>query len=69
MGRQGQRDPPGVVASVRRRELHEQHGYEIEAPALFRRMLADAKAVVDPAGRLNPGVLYDAARLTHQDAR
>jgi len=44
-------------------------GYEIEAPALFRRMLAAAKAVVDPAGILNPGVLYDAARLTHQDAR
>jgi alkyldihydroxyacetonephosphate synthase len=36
-------------------------GYEVEAPALFRRMLAAAKTVADPAGILNPGVLYDAA--------
>jgi len=35
-------------------------GYEIEVPGLFRQMLAGAKAVVDPAGILNPGVLYDA---------
>lgn len=35
-------------------------GYDAEAPALFRQMLAGAKAVVDPAGILNPGVLYDA---------
>jgi alkyldihydroxyacetonephosphate synthase len=34
-------------------------GYEIEVPALFRQMLAGAKAVVDPTGILNPGVLYD----------
>ncbi len=34
-------------------------GYEVETPALFRRMLASAKAVVDPQGILNPGVLYD----------
>ncbi len=35
-------------------------GFEIEVPALFRQMLAAAKAVADPAGVLNPGVLYDA---------
>jgi alkyldihydroxyacetonephosphate synthase len=35
-------------------------GYETEVPALFRQMLAGAKAVVDPEGILNPGVLYDA---------
>ena len=35
-------------------------GYEIEVPSLFRQVLAGAKAVVDPAGVLNPGVLYDA---------
>ena len=35
-------------------------GYEVEVPGLFRQMLAGAKAVVDPAGILNPGVLYDA---------
>ena len=37
-------------------------GYDIEAPALFRQMLASAKAVADPAGILNPGVLFDAQR-------
>jgi FAD/FMN-containing dehydrogenase len=31
-------------------------------PGLFRQMLAGAKAVVDPAGILNPGVLYDARK-------
>jgi len=35
-------------------------GYDVEVPALFRRMLASAKAVVDPEGILNPGVLCDA---------
>ena len=35
-------------------------GYAIEVPGLFRQMLAAAKAVVDPTGILNPGVLYDA---------
>lgn len=35
-------------------------GYEIEVPDLFRQMLCAAKAVADPAGILNPGVLYDA---------
>jgi alkyldihydroxyacetonephosphate synthase len=34
--------------------------YEIETPALFRQMLAGAKAAADPMGILNPGVLYDA---------
>lgn len=38
-------------------------GYDAEVPALFRQMLAGAKAVVDPAGILNPGVLYDARNL------
>ncbi|MFZ4482007.1 MAG: FAD-binding oxidoreductase, partial [Rhodoferax sp.] len=37
-------------------------GYELEASGLFRQMLASAKAVADPAGILNPGVLYDAQR-------
>jgi len=37
-------------------------GYEIEVPPLFRQMLAAAKAVVDPAGILNPGVLVGAHR-------
>ena len=37
-------------------------GYEVEVPGLFRQMLAGAKAVVDPAGILNPGVLYDARK-------
>ncbi|MDD5334599.1 MAG: FAD-binding oxidoreductase [Rhodoferax sp.] len=32
-------------------------GYEIEVPDLFRQMLSAAKAVADPAGILNPGVL------------
>jgi alkyldihydroxyacetonephosphate synthase len=42
-------------------------GYEIEVPALFRRMLAAAKAVADPVGILNPGVLFDSdARPTGQ---
>jgi alkyldihydroxyacetonephosphate synthase len=35
-------------------------GYEVELPGLFRQMLTSAKAVVDPTGILNPGVLYDA---------
>jgi alkyldihydroxyacetonephosphate synthase len=35
-------------------------GYEMEVPPLFRQMLASAKAVVDPLGILNPGVLFDA---------
>jgi alkyldihydroxyacetonephosphate synthase len=35
-------------------------GYEVEVPTLFRRMLASAKAVVDPEGILNPGLLCDA---------
>jgi alkyldihydroxyacetonephosphate synthase len=35
-------------------------GYEAELPGLFRQMLTSAKAVVDPTGILNPGVLYDA---------
>ena len=35
-------------------------GYEIEVPGLFRQMLCAAKAVADPAGILNPGVLIDA---------
>jgi alkyldihydroxyacetonephosphate synthase len=35
-------------------------GYGIEVPSLFRQMLAGAKAVVDPQGILNPGVLFDA---------
>jgi alkyldihydroxyacetonephosphate synthase len=35
-------------------------GYDIEAAPLFRRMLAAAKSVADPAGILNPGVLYEA---------
>lgn len=35
-------------------------GYEREVPDLFRQMLVSAKAVVDPVGILNPGVLYDA---------
>jgi len=34
-------------------------GYENEVPALFRQMLASAKAVADPEGILNPGVLFD----------
>jgi len=34
-------------------------GYEVESSALFRRMLAAAKAVADPQGILNPGVLFD----------
>ena len=32
-------------------------GYDVEVPGLFRRMLASAKAVVDPQGILNPGLL------------
>jgi alkyldihydroxyacetonephosphate synthase len=35
-------------------------GYELESPPLFRQMLGAAKGVVDPAGILNPGVLFDA---------
>ena len=35
-------------------------GYELEASPLFREVLGAAKAVVDPAGILNPGVLFDA---------
>ncbi len=34
-------------------------GYEREVPAIFRSMLAAAKAVVDPRGIMNPGVLID----------
>jgi hypothetical protein len=34
-------------------------GYEVEVPALFRQMLAGNKAVCDPGGILNPGVLFD----------
>lgn len=33
--------------------------YEQEVPALMRQALAGAKAVVDPAGLMNPGVLID----------
>jgi len=35
-------------------------GYATEVPGLFRLMLAGAKAIADPTGILNPGVLYDA---------
>jgi hypothetical protein len=31
----------------------------MESPALFRQMLAAAKAVSDPQRILNPGVLFD----------
>ena len=34
-------------------------GYAQEVPALFRQMLSAAKAVADPAGIMNPGVLID----------
>ena len=34
-------------------------GYEREVDPLFRQMLAAAKQVADPAGILNPGVLFD----------
>jgi len=34
-------------------------GYEVEVPGLFRQMLAGNKAVCDPGGILNPGVLFD----------
>lgn len=34
-------------------------GYEAETPALLRRALAGAKAMLDPAGVLNPGILFD----------
>ncbi len=36
-------------------------GYERQSPPLFRAALAGAKAVLDPAGVLNPGVLIDPA--------
>ncbi len=39
-------------------------GYEQEVPALFRQMLCAAKAVADPSGILNPGVLYEAQNRT-----
>ena len=35
-------------------------GYELESPPLFRQVLGAAKAVLDPSGILNPGVLFDA---------
>ena len=34
-------------------------GYEVEVPGLFRQMLVGNKAVCDPGGILNPGVLFD----------
>ena len=33
--------------------------YEQEVPALMRAALAGAKAVLDPRGVMNPGVLFD----------
>ena len=39
-------------------------GYERQSPPLFRAALAGAKAVLDPAGVLNPGVLIDPANRT-----
>jgi alkyldihydroxyacetonephosphate synthase len=36
-------------------------GYERQSPALFRAALQGAKARLDPAGLLNPGVLVDPA--------
>jgi alkyldihydroxyacetonephosphate synthase len=37
-------------------------GYELQSPPLFRGALAAAKASLDPAGILNPGVLIDPAK-------
>lgn len=34
-------------------------GYDRERPELFAQVLRAAKATLDPAGVLNPGVLYD----------
>ena len=36
-------------------------GYERQSPPLFRAALTAAKAALDPAGVLNPGVLIDPA--------
>jgi alkyldihydroxyacetonephosphate synthase len=36
--------------------------YELEVPALMRAALAGAKAVLDPRGVMNPGVLIDPVR-------
>ena len=33
--------------------------YETEVPALMRATFAGAKAVLDPRGVMNPGVLFD----------
>ena len=33
--------------------------YDIETPLLFRHALAGAKAMLDPKGIMNPGVLFD----------
>jgi alkyldihydroxyacetonephosphate synthase len=38
-------------------------GYDVESPALFRQVLAAAKAVCDPKRVLNPGVLFDPVDL------
>lgn len=43
-------------------------GYDVELPALFRQMLASAKAVADPEGILNPGSLCDARKRTGPSA-
>ncbi len=38
---------------------HRPHGYDVQAPALFREAFAGARSVLDPAGMMNPGVLID----------
>jgi alkyldihydroxyacetonephosphate synthase len=44
-------------------------GYEREVPALFRSMLAAAKAVADPRGIMNPGILVDPIEGAALDGR
>jgi alkyldihydroxyacetonephosphate synthase len=38
---------------------HRPQGYDQQAPALFRAAFAGARAVLDPRGMMNPGVLVD----------